>query len=240
MWMRSELKDRAKEVLKGTYWKAFLVSLILSFVNGGSGGSSGGSGANTVHVSSGEGWYTLLPALIFIGLIAVAIGLLLRIFLGYPIEVSARRYFVQAAKGEVTLHHLGYSFKRDRYISIVGAMLYKGVLIFLWFLLLIIPGIVKAYAYSMVPYILSNNPNIGYKRAIQLSKQMTNGEKMNIFILDLSFIGWFLLGVLTFGIGLLFVMPYYNATKAELYIALRHIAVENGLSSREELNLTSM
>lgn len=89
----------------------------------------------------------------------------------------------------------------------------------------------------MVPYILSNNPNIGYKRALHLSKQMTNGEKMNIFVLDLSFIGWFFLGILTFGIGVLFVLPYYNATKAELYLVLRQKALESGLSSKEELNM---
>lgn len=170
-------------------------------------------------------------------MIAVAIGLSVRIFLGYPLEVGARRYFVRAAKREVNLGNLGYSFNSDRYLSIVGAMLYRAVLIFLWFLLLIIPGIVKAYAYSMVPYILSNNPNIGYKRALQLCKQMTNSEKFDIFVLDLSFIGWFFLGVFTFGIGLLFVLPYYNATKAELYIVLRQKALENGFCSKEELNM---
>ena len=90
----------------------------------------------------------------------------------------------------------------------------------------------------MVPYILSDNPNIGYERAVELSIEMTAGEKMDMWVLDLSFIGWYLLGTLLFLVGVLFVMPYENATKAELYLVLRQNALERGLCSYEELNLT--
>lgn len=124
MWTRSELKSRAKEVLKGTYWKAFLVSIILTIVNGGSGGS-GGSGADTFNINNGDYWYVLIPIIILVVLIAIGIGLSIRIFLGYPLEVGARRYFVGAAEREVNLRNLGYSFNSDRYLSIVGAMLYE-------------------------------------------------------------------------------------------------------------------
>jgi len=106
-------------------------------------------------------------------------------------------------------------------------MLWRLFLNFLWFLLLIIPGIVALYAYRMVPYILADNPNIGYKRAVQLSVEMTRGHKFHIFGMDLSFIGWLLLGLIAFGVGVLFVLPYINATNAELYAVLKQNAISS-------------
>ena len=116
-------------------------------------------------------------------------------------------------------------------------MLWRAFLNFLWFLLLIIPGIVAAYAYSMVPYILGDNPNIGYRRALQLSTEMTRGHKFHMFLLDLSFLGWLLLGVLALFIGVLFVMPYINASQAELYLMLRRNVIATGVSNNVELLL---
>ena len=119
-------------------------------------------------------------------------------------------------------------------MDIIKAMLYKGVLNFLWYLLLIIPGIVKSYAYMMVPYILAENPNIGYKRALELSDQMTYGHKLNIFVLRLSFFGWYFLGVMCCCVGVIFVVPYENATMAELYLVLKGQAIDKEICSREE------
>ena len=93
--------------------------------------------------------------------------------------------------------------------------------LFLWTLLLIIPGIIKMYEYRFVPYILAENPDLNHNRVLDLSREMTAGEKMNIFILDLSFLGWFILGALFFGIGILFVQPYYDSVNAELYYKLK-------------------
>ncbi len=73
----------------------------------------------------------------------------------------------------------------------------------------------------MVPYILADNPSIGAERAIQLSNRMTGGEKWDMFVLDLSFLGWYILGMLALGIGVIFVNPYVDSTKAELYLILR-------------------
>jgi uncharacterized membrane protein len=89
----------------------------------------------------------------------------------------------------------------------------------------------------MVPYILADNPNIGARRAIELSNRMTYGHKFDMFILDLSFLGWYLLGALCLGIGVFFVKPYEYATEAELYLTLRENAIERGYCSLEELNL---
>lgn len=91
----------------------------------------------------------------------------------------------------------------------------------LWLFLFIVPGVVKAYEYSMIPYLLAENPNLSASEAFSLSKQMTTGQKMDLFVLDLSFIGWGFLGLICCGIGLLFVQPYPEATKAEVYLILK-------------------
>ncbi|REK75030.1 DUF975 family protein [Paenibacillus paeoniae] len=244
MWERKELKANAKYVLRTSYWKAFLVSLILAFVGGGINAPdlnfNFGSSDSSFDSQAGLDWGLLAPILalltgVFIFIILLALAF--RIFVGCPLEVGSMKYFKGAAEQDVNLNHLGYAFNGQRYMDIVVAMLWRGFLNFLWYLLLIIPGIVKSYAYSMVPFILANNPNIGYKRAVDLSNQMTRGHKFRIFVLDLSFLGWIFLGLLACGIGVLFVLPYINATKAELYLALRKESLERNLTTEEELRL---
>jgi hypothetical protein len=245
MWTRRELKTKAKGVLRHSYWKAFLISLVLAFVVGNGGGSFNvdwlfnvpGSNPDNESMFNFDDLLTPIILLIvgIIILFAVLFVAALRIFLGYPLEIGARRYFNQAARDEVRMGYLGYAFDSGRYWGVIKAMLWRALINFLWFLLFIIPGIVKSYAYQMVPYILADNPNIGHKRALELSNQMTEGHKFKMFILDLSFIGWYLLGLLALVVGVLFVLPYDNATRAELYLVLRQNALNNGLCSDAEL-----
>ncbi len=231
MWTRKELKDRAKAVLKGNYWKAFLISLVIYLAGGegGGGGSSGRSSYNNYRNSGGPMPFDLPTFFAIFGVMVILIILsliVLRIFLGYSLEVGGRRYFIKSARYEDSSGCFKYAFDRENYMGIIKAMLLRGVQNFLWYLLLIIPGIIKSYEYSMAPYILAENPNIGAQEAIKLSRDMTEGHKLDMFVLDLSFIGWYLLGALLFGIGVIFVTPYANATKAELYMVLRQGPME--------------
>jgi hypothetical protein len=252
MWYISDLKKRAWEVLKKSYWKAFLVSIILAFVGG---NSEHGFNFNWIMRNSNNSdignssWPQayfdrisglLLGAFIIIFILVFLAVMAFRIFVGYALEVGCRRYFVQAAQEDADLNYLGYSFKKDRYKNIILTMFMRSLYNFLWFLLFIIPGIMKYYAYRMVPYILTDNPNIGYNRAIELSNQMTRGSKFKMWVLDISFIGWYILGLLAFAIGIIFVIPYVNSTNAELYIELRKNAFRNGLSTYKELNIAEL
>lgn len=242
MWTRKELKQRAKAVLKNIYWKALLISLVIGWAQGG-----GGSGGSSNYGDSGESVTTSLlhqntysgpdPYLITTFVIIIVIAFAFRIFLGYHLEVGGRKYFIKSAQYQNNKKCFRFSFKHENYRAILLTMLLKGVQNFLWYLLLIIPGFVKTYAYSMVPYILADNPNIGCKKAIELSKRMTNGQKWNMFVLDLSFFWWYVLGIAAFFIGLIFLLPYLSATKAELYLVLRRNALENGFCSYEDLLL---
>lgn len=96
-----------------------------------------------------------------------------------------------------------------------------SIFTFLWTLLLFIPGIVKSYSYAMTPYIVqdmvASGKQVGATDGINASRELMNGHKMDLFIFDLSFLGWGLLAGLTFGIGLLWLVPYYQTSKANFY-----------------------
>ena len=111
---------------------------------------------------------------------------------------------------------------KENYMKMATTMFLKDLFIGLWMLLLIVPGIIKAYEYRMIPYILTDCPDIPRQEAFRISKEMMSGNKMDAFILDLSFLGWSILAAITCGIaGIFYVSPYVAATDAELFIAIR-------------------
>lgn len=235
MWDRTQLKTRAKQTLKGHYWSAFLASLVLAFVSGG--GSSTGSAAGA-ESGLAENMSPEYAAGFAVGILIVAVfALAFAIFVGSPLAVGGRRYFTSACCGQYDLGNLGFAFRQERYWNVVKTQLLQAVRILLWSLLFVVPGIIKSYAYYMVPYIQADNPYLSPKRALELSSQMTQGHKFQIFVLELSFLGWYLLGALACGIGVVFVNPYRDSTLAELYMQLRHNALQNGLTTMEELCL---
>ena len=118
-------------------------------------------------------------------------------------------------------------------VSWVPALIVSGVI----YLAGMIIAYIKSLSYSMTAYILTDNPFIGYERALKLSMAMTNGQKWEIFVLYLSVIGWGLLALLTLGIGFLFLAPYVASTSAALYVKLRDNAINCGLTSPQELNV---
>ena len=111
-----------------------------------------------------------------------------------------------------------------------------GLKAFLWSLLLFIPGIVKAVAYSLTPYILAEYPDVSANDATKLSDRMTRGYKMDIFVAALSFLGWELLSAVTFGLlEVVFVGPYREITFGGIYEELKRNALQNGVLREEEL-----
>jgi uncharacterized membrane protein len=128
--------------------------------------------------------------------------------------------FLRIAKGEeVSVGNIFYGFE-DLWTAI-KAQFFVGLFISLWLLLLIIPGIIKAYSYSMTYFILAENKGMSVLEAITLSRKMMNGHKMDLFLLCLSFIGWFILVVITFGIAGIWVYPYFYATLTNFYLSVK-------------------
>lgn len=109
----------------------------------------------------------------------------------------------------------------QNYGRILGTKLLQTIYTFLWMLLLIVPGVIKAYSYAMTDFILKDEPEICNNAAIEKSMVMMEGNKMKLFLLDLSFIGWALLGLLTCGIGMLFLQPYMTVARAAFYEDLK-------------------
>lgn len=107
------------------------------------------------------------------------------------------------------------------YMRISGTLILQNVYIFLWTLLLIIPGIIKSLSYAMTPYILKDHPELSYDKAITRSSAMMKGHKMELFWLYLNFIGWIILSIVTLGIALLWVCPYLHTALAHFYLDLK-------------------
>ena len=159
-----------------------------------------------------------IPVNPIVALVSVALYLLAMPLLFMPLNLgytyAANRLYVEGDNGLI-----GNMFRDG-----LGRWFRKGWTVFLmgfftslWSLLLIVPGIIKFYAYSMTPYILIDNPELSANQAINLSRDMMKGHKFDYFWLCLSFIGWIFLGMLTLGIGYFWLIPYMYTTYAAFY-----------------------
>ena len=154
-------------------------------------------------------------------LVAGLVSLLLKLLLLNPLEVGCQNFFLRNSEGSGQLNDLERGFT-PAWGNNVKTMFLRGLFLALWSLLFVIPGIVKAYSYRMVPFILSDHPEMRGTEVITLSRQMMRGQKWRAFVLDLSFLGWHILSLLTIGIlGVFYVAPYKRCTDAELYQALK-------------------
>lgn len=165
----------------------------------------------------------LAPALLLLlGVLGIVllVGSATDILVGNPLEIGCKSFFLHNSAAPAKLEEIGAGF-RD-WGRVVWAMFLKDLFLVLWGFLLLIPGIVKAYSYRLVPYLLIDDPSLTGTAAITLSRKLMRGHKWQAFVLDLSFLGWQILSGLTAGLlGYFYVNPYKQATNAEFYLALR-------------------
>ena len=225
MWNRQQVKEQAKLIMKRNYWKMFVVTLIASTLTGEKTTiieRIQDFASNNISYDTSPIFYSSNFQYIFYSFISIAsiLGIFYTIFIGNVIVVGKNRYFI---KNHVENPELGEIFSgfKGNYLNVVKIMFLMDLKTLLWLFLFIVPGIIKAYEYSMIPYLLAENPNLSADEAFSLSKQMTTGQKADLFVLDLSFIGWIILGLICCGIGILFVLPYPQAARAEVYLILR-------------------
>lgn len=251
MWTRAQLKDKGKFCFKRNYWKTVLVALFVSLILGGGFGSAANSGFkdgfetgydtasqnDEIHDPEVEEALDIMEEQVFsnpavlaatvsvgilVVLFAVAIGILVATFLTNPFDIGTKRFFVTNLNQLATVNEIGYGFDCN-YKNIVKTMFFRDLYTFLWSLLFVIPGIVKAYEYRMIPYLLADHPDMTMEEAFARSKEMMSGQKWRAFVLDLSFIGWYILSAFTFGIlAIFYVSPYKHMTDAALYEALKN------------------
>ena len=154
------------------------------------------------------------------------IGLVLFI-LALPLTWGYQTLFLGAVRGgEATAKDMFEGYNKELFSRVLTTTLLYYVYVFLWSLLLLIPGCIKAYSYAMTPYILKDNPEMKNNAAIEESMRMMDGHKLELFLLDLSFIGWAILSILTCCIGFLWLVPYMNMARVNFYEDLKKASVE--------------
>lgn len=191
---RIELKELAKQQIRGKIGSLFVISLIMIVVN-----------------YLGSMLLSLVPV---VGSIASFV------FISAPLSLGITMVYLKVANGEeFTISNLF-----DGYSDLWNAFAVQFLVAFftaLWSLLFLIPGIIKGLSYSMSLYILAENKGMNPTEAIQKSKEMMHGHKMDLFILELSFIGWGLLVSITFGIAGIWAIPYMSTTMADFYNSIK-------------------
>ena len=139
-----------------------------------------------------------------------------------PLEYGMAFIFLKQARDHQSVQ-LGDMFRgfQDDFGGTFLIGLMTSLFTFLWSLLFVIPGIVKMYAYSMAYYIKLDHPDYGWKACIDESRRLMDGHKWEKFVLDLSFLGWIIVGSLCLGVGTLWVTPYMEAANAQFYEYVR-------------------
>lgn len=219
MWDRKELKEKGKAAYSANRITCIFAAFLLALVSGGA-----GMPASTSTWQESSDQLNVPPEVLkmVIAILggAVIAGFLLSVFVFNPVQTGLRQFFRQNATNSRTglsRENIGLAFSGN-YTNIVAAMFTTDIFVFLWTLCFIAPGIIKAYSWRMVPYIIAEDPEITGTEARERSAAMMNGSKWEAFVLDLSFLGWILLGALTLGIlNLIFTNPYKAATDAELF-----------------------
>ena len=245
MRVAADFREHARGALSGRWGGAVIATFIAGILGadiflGGSFGLSGILKYSTQNNQTGNTWPDASGSfyvsdlgtylLYFIGLFTAVIGLafvvqIVRFVVGSFVSLGLIQYNLNLIDGkEVTL---GQIFSKSSLL--VKAILLRirmAIFLFLWSLLLIIPGIIKSYAYSMSGFLLTENPEMRPKEAMEISQKMMKGNKWRLFCLQISFIGWYLLSLLTCGIGLLWLDPYYNAAITAFYDEISRVSFD--------------
>lgn len=169
-------------------------------------------------------------------LLAAFIYLIFIFFVIQTFLVASRRVFLEGrVYQELSFYRIFYLFRIHKFMNVVKAMAVLFVFKFFW-TLTIVGGIIKYYSYRMVPYLLAENPDLKPLQAISLSRRMMDGHKWECFLLDLSFLGWGLLSLISFGlVGIFYLNPYKLATISEFYVGLRDQAQKADVPDAETL-----
>lgn len=191
---RVELKDLAKEVLRGKWFDESVILLIVSLITG-------------------------LPT-ILLGDNYPLLDLILSMLLA-PVGFGYARHVLMLTRGEtVGMEDIFYYYKSGVMLDVIVLSVMVGVFTFLWSLLFLIPGIIAAHRYAMYQYIKSDYPELKFGDNLKLSSDMMYGHKFNYFVLHLSFLGWIILGGITL-VGILPVAAYIATTEALFYERVR-------------------
>jgi len=219
MWNISTIKRDALHRLSGFFWKAVLVMIIHMVILNILTGILPMPNLKAMMEYPEEAMRIISQNIVEYSTMYMKVlagTFIIRVFAVAPLEVGLRRFFMKATDGEVKTGELFFAFKNN-YLNVVKIMFLRDLFIYLWSLLFVIPGLVKSFQLYFVARILAEKPDISYREAAAKSKEMTNGDKLHILGLNLSFIGWMFLGMMVMGVGTVVVYPYMYEADEMLY-----------------------
>lgn len=238
MYLSRHFRSIARKALRGFWALTIGVTLVAVLLGGGVDFASGSaSGGRITHSDRDSGEYysvyieesgfsmsrtflntpAISRALAVIVPVVTALAVI-QLLIGGTIELGLKRYNLNLLTRENPPAFATLFSRFSIWGRAFGLRLVTSLLTFLWSLLFIVPGIIASYRYALAPYLMAENPDMGVMEAIARSKELMNGSKWRLFCLQLSFIGWNLLCVLTLGIGYLWLTPYQNAAEAAFYL----------------------
>lgn len=227
---RADIKSQAKSAMKkqrGISIGLCLLPMILSFVVSFTSAMQNFSFPLESHYYN---YTAIIPFIMRMSVVPILLSLLLSLLM-----IAIGGCYTKIFREEKIGFEEAISIMSNRVGRKIGTSLLTSLYTFLWSLLFIIPGIMKAYSYAMVPYLLAEYPEIPANKVIQMSSRMMKGYRFKYFVMELSFFGWMLLSPLTFGILLLvYVNPYMYTAQAGFYTTMRDIALENGVIDPSE------
>ena len=196
--IRSELKQNAKMQLKGNLWLSIAVLVVYQLVS---------YVPNLLGMLSESVFLAGIMSIITVGLTGI-------------LSIGVCRFFINLANDSNSqFSDLWYGF--NNILKAFGVSLLVALLVFLGSLLFVVPGIILTYMYSQVYYVMAQNPELSVIDALKESARIMKGHKFELFVLELSFLGWMILVGITFGIVGLYVIPYYNATLTNYYLSIK-------------------
>ena len=192
---RVEIKNFAKEKLSGnlgSIWKILIIALGISLAS------------------------TCVLSILFNKMDADFLDSLLGILM-MPLGIGTTAFFVSLIENENFEAKDLFKYYHD-FVKIIGVTVLMGLIIMLGYICFIIPGIILTLSYSLVPIILIKKPELGIVETLKYSREKMQGHKLDTFVLGLSFIGWAILGTLTFGILYIWLFPYMQLTFTKFYL----------------------
>lgn len=218
MFEGRKFKAEAKEQLKGNWKVPALITFIVFLLQG----LVSGTQRTVYHTETLYG----SSVSVTISIVGTIVNGILTLAMVY--------YYINLKKDKANTTFHTFLDGLNMWFKGMCAQLWQSLWIFLWILLLIIPGIVKAFAYSQMFYILAENPTMSVRKAMKISMAMTKGAKGDLFVMGFSFIGWVLLGIITLGIGFLWIIPYMNLAFTNCYAYLKEDAIRRNLLTAED------
>lgn len=200
MILRSELKQNAKNQLKNNWGLAIGIIIVCTLIS---------CIPNLLVEINDESLA-----------IAIIIPIITLVITG-PLTIGQCKFFINLAnRSNPKFSDLWYGF--NNILKAIGVTLLVGIIVSIGTILLIIPGIILSFMYSQVYYIMAENPEMSIIDGLKESSRIMKGHKMDLFVLELSFLGWVILMGITFGIAGLYVLPYYSATLTNFYLEIKN------------------